>query len=923
MIWKHRIVRYIFICVAAVWLSGCSKTSIEEHMRRARETAANGDVPTSVIELKNVLQQDPNHVEARWLLARNYLNLGFGIGARKELRRIEDQRGDDPEYVVAVLQALLSEGRFEDVITRIEDLPADGVSARVAAAQTEAYVALGDRENAAEALARAESLAPDDPDVLLAKAIFAFANGDSAEAVGYARQAQSSRPRDPRAFIVEGRIQIPRGELTAAEAAFRAAVKLIPARSDAQAGVINALLAQGRAEEARAAAQKLVRQFPRAPLPQVLRATAQVMLGDNQAARDGLNEVLSLEPNNLIGRFLMARILFADGQLQQAEEMAGSVVKDAPASYAARKLYASVLIRNGRAGDAIALLEAAPAQTTQSAEGLEFMGMAYLEAGRIREATEFLAAAAEQKPDSAQIRSKLAFVKIAADDLDSALGDIAALVGDNADERRTRVLRLLVGIKKQHYDAVIAEAESLSQESPEDPLLHFILGVAYLGGEDRERAREEFLAALERDPKMASAMENLALVAHAEGDTTAEVDWLERALEVDPYRLKSQLALAQAKASTGDHVAALRILESVREAHPDRALPLVALARMYVALKDFPAALKAANEAAALVENNADVLLVRGYAELGTGDVKKALVTLEDAVRLAPDSPNAHYAMAAALHRAGRIADTRAELHTVLSKQENHLDSLRTLAQLEAAEGETERALEAATRIQQAFPDAVDGYVIEGDTRAATGTDDAGAAQAYDRALALGAGSDVVIRQYKLLMRQDQQSAALKKVAEWVEQHPDDVSGQFILALAYQQAGDTDRAISGYEKSLQLDDKAVGPMNNLAALYDEKGDPRALQLAEKAHSIHPDNPGVADTLGWIMLKRGKTRRAEELLRRALELLPAEPTIQYHLAVAYVQNGRQQDAIALLEKALEVDQFDGRSGAERLLKQVNR
>jgi Tfp pilus assembly protein PilF len=59
-------------------------------------------------------------------------------------------------------------------------------------------------------------------------------------------------------------------------------------------------------------------------------------------------------------------------------------------------------------------------------------------------------------------------------------------------------------------------------------------------------------------------------------------------------------------------------------------------------------------------EQSAAFALQRGVEKLGKGDVPGAIVDLEEAVRLGPKLPRAHYQLAIALRRQGAHGEARA-----------------------------------------------------------------------------------------------------------------------------------------------------------------------------------------------------------------------------------------------------------------------
>jgi len=114
-------------------------------------------------------------------------------------------------------------------------------------------------------------------------------------------------------------------------------------------------------------------------------------------------------------------------------------------------------------------------------------------------------------------------------------------------------------------------------------------------------------------------------------------------------------------------------------------------------------------------------------------------------------------------------------------------------------------------------------------------------------------------------------------------------------------------------------------LNNLAWLYQQIGNlPKASELAERALGLAPANGQIADTLGWILLAQGDTKRALIHLEAASTAIPGNAEINYHFAVALGRAGRTADARAILERVLGSGAaFTGKAEAEKLLEDLKR
>jgi Tfp pilus assembly protein PilF len=143
-----------------------------------------------------------------------------------------------------------------------------------------------------------------------------------------------------------------------------------------------------------------------------------------------------------------------------------------------------------------------------------------------------------------------------------------------------------------------------------------------------------------------------------------------------------------------------------------------------------------------------------------------------------------------------------------------------------------------------------------------------------------------------------------------------------MLASAYQERGKYQEAAAAYEKSYALHPDNLVLQNNLAWLYQELGDKKAIALADKLASAPgiESKPEVLDTTGWIFLQNGKEDKGLVLLQQAALLDARNVQIRYHLAVAFVKTGKKEDAKIELERLLKENKsFTERAAAEQLLK----
>jgi tetratricopeptide (TPR) repeat protein len=172
----------------------------------------------------------------------------------------------------------------------------------------------------------------------------------------------------------------------------------------------------------------------------------------------------------------------------------------------------------------------------------------------------------------------------------------------------------------------------------------------------------------------------------------------------------------------------------------------------------------------------------------------------------------------------------------------------------------------------------------------------------------------------------ERQEGKLDEMLAVIEQaaaaNPESADLQYRLGLLYQQMGKQDQAVAAYERALVIDDDLAVAKNNLAYLLTEVpgGDlDRALELAQEAKEERPDDPNAADTLGWVLLKRGVPGAAIGYLEEALERFPDQSSelrgiVGNHLAEAYEKNKESTKAVATSKDVIK--NFDKMASAAK-------
>ena len=123
---------------------------------------------------------------------------------------------------------------------------------------------------------------------------------------------------------------------------------------------------------------------------------------------------------------------------------------------------------------------------------------------------------------------------------------------------------------------------------------------------------------------------------------------------------------------------------------------------------------------------------------------------------------------------------------------------------------------------------------------------------------------------------------------------------RFYLAGVVLQNKNYAEAARRYREILEKEPENYQALNNLAWVLNEQNDPSALSYAEKAYANAPTNADVLDTFGWLLLNKGETKRAVEILTLAVAAAPKALEPRLHLAKAFLKSGDKPAAKRELE-----------------------
>lgn len=462
-------------------------------------------------------------------------------------------------------------------------------------------------------------------------------------------------------------------------------------------------------------------------------------------------------------------------------------------------------------------------------------------------------------------------------------------------------------------EEAIAHLESMAVQLPGDtaPVLQRLIELQILQ-EDLEAARTTLESMKDRYPDAGATHHASAQLALGEGDLETAASSLERWIAVNENLIALHM-LSNLELSRGNGQAALEAADRALElastgayrTRPTLCLRGRALLQLGQATNALPVLLKAERSTGAYPAGCKEALVAALYE---TGRHPRALEMLEPL--LAEEPPGRMAVMLFANHEAERHPE---RARALLEKRvETHPDDGRAharLVRLDQLAGDSEAALARSRKAVEAFPDSPQLTLLLGRTLATTNN--------LEEAITLFEGAlerwpeipETSAGLVNLLGRVGRIDEAREKMEALNTAGNLRASGQVTLARLRLRAEDETGAVELLETAVAANPNLAAAANDLAFLLARTGGDldRATELAQTARGQEPQSAQIADTLGWIYLKRDLMNAALVQFDEAISLADPQSiawaTANYHRALALQNLDRKEEALESMERAM--------------------
>lgn len=912
-------------------LAACGQRSEQDLLAAAQKRLEQKDAGGAVIELKNLLQQNPDNATGRHLLGKALLDAGDLAGAEIELRRAWELGAPRDELAPLLAQALLQSGQSRKVIGEFSDQSFSDPAAMSSVQQSLAlaFLAQGNVTEAKAAAGRALALQPDSEDAVVVGARTKLAAGFPDEAIAALDQVILKNPKAAKALQLKAEVLLARGKTEEAEPLLQQVLALEPNSYEARSLLLR--MAFGRQQID--AAAKLVEGMPPAlakkPQGRFLQAQLALAKGDAAKAKELSLPLLKLLPNYLPLLRVASGAHQQLGEIADAENLLNQAIKLAPEDLALRRQFAGLQLQRRAPAKTLETLKPVLEAAKADVETLLLAGKAHLMLGNFEAADQAFGAAAKLRPDDAKTGAALALSAIVRDSsapgganrakADAAIAqlrDIAAKdSGSNYDLMLINAL-----MRRNELPAALVALDKLAPKMKGSPVPDGLRGRIHLVRKDTAAAQAAFEAALKADAGYLPAVLGLVALDVQGNRTDAAVKRLEGFVTTQPHSGQARLALADLLVQTrapADRVTEV-LAAGVREEPTDAGLRS-ALIDQYLRLGDVAKAGQAAQEASAALPMNPDLLERLARTQLAAGDKVQASKSYSRVTVLAPTRAQGWLGLAQLRFLEQDFAGAEREVKRALEAEPTSIPAQRLLIQLAARQGRVDEALASLRERQKKNPQEAYALIAEADLETGRQHLDAAIA-ALRKAVALRDPADAPARLFAVLTLAKKRDEAQAFEAQWLAAHPQDLAFPAATADVLLARGELDGALTRYEALLKRSPDALPVINNVAWLRSKSGKPGARELAERGLKLNADYAPLRDTYATVLANEKDFSKAISQQRQLVADQPEQPAYRLNLAEILLQSGDKPAAKSELEGLAKLgNKFPQQPKVQALLK----
>ena len=674
-------------------LTGCSGGAEERatrYLEKGKELFSAGNYEKAKLEFRNVLQIDPNHVDARYQLAR--IVEEYDNETRAAVANYNKVIELDPTHLDAMLRVSRlyflggAVDKAMELVTKALELSPQNVDALTLIGGIHAR-----KDENDEALKYADSALVVDPEnveaIMLRSALY-NKNGESDQAIDLLLKGAQRYPQDVNFLKVLASIYASNDKLDKARDALEKVIKLQPdelshrvslaqffltndkkneaiqviriaeremaSKKEVRMALVQLLIAQGKLDLAESELLDYINKLPEEYEYRLVLSDIYKLQKDGVKQEAVLRELIQLakdQPDGLLAKTSLAAKLLEDGEETDARQLVDSVLKTNPGDNRALSLRANMAIANNDPDVAISAFRALLKDQPTNIFFMRQMAQAYIMKQELPLARDTLKVAVEIAPDNVELGFYFVQTLLRMGEPEPAIEHLQKLqmmeIANNAN----------YGLAEMFYRAYMAKS-------------------------DFDRAREQVNIILSQQPDKAQGYYLAGLVAQAQQQWGESIKQFDLAIDKQGDAVQPLSALVKSLLEQKKTDKALHRLDRVLKKYPEHFVAYNLKGEVLLARKEYGEAEKSFSAAIKIKPTLTILYRNLANARLAQKNVEGAIKTYRAGIDSNPESETLYVALASLYDRMGNQTGTIEVYESLLKQNPDSIVAANNLAMM-------------------------------------------------------------------------------------------------------------------------------------------------------------------------------------------------------------------------------------------------
>jgi putative PEP-CTERM system TPR-repeat lipoprotein len=919
-----------FIILCTVVCNSHAQESASNLYEKALISFQQEEITTSIIQLKNTLKQQSNHLPARILLAQALLTQGNGALAEIELNKARANNADKNRLVTLYAHAYLLQHKF-DLVIRITKSGNRGNKIESELLNYRGQAQIGQKlyRSADSTFTKVLAISPNNQIALLGRAQIALNALKPLIALKYVEQSMTSAKPFINGLIFKANILSQLGETSAALEAINKALAINETHMAAR--LTKAMLHINLQEYviAEPHVDFILNEIPNEPRAGYLKAliNASLQNSTDTTGNKKLTEViatLAAVPAEIMKNtpdyyYLAGITNFQFGNYADAKRYLEKYLTYVEFHLGSVQMIARISLQQGDTTTANNLLKKANLAHPNNANILTLLGMTNLQLKNPKKAENYFKQVLDMHPNSAIGISNLARSKMQSGEYQSAIDALLSIKNNKIDNVQVKLLLIDSFEKSNSFEQAISIALELTNQFPNESYFQQRLGSLYGWNKQFLQARKAFQQALSLDTKNIAAIVHLARMDIIENKTENARNFLNKQLELFPNNALIMVEVSDSFLFEKNNLEAQKWIEKAHAQSPNNYYILAKYTKIMVLNDKLTEAVELVDIYIGQNANSLDALRLIAELYQRKNQHQQAILALRDYVKRSFDKAPAYDILAKAQLVSGDINGAIQSYKKAIVDDQNSITAHIGLVNLVIKNKDEAFSLSLISSIANLTKSKSLEQVLLGDLYYALDNTDK-AKQHYFSALKLADQKQAILGLYQCFKKSGQLAQVIPHLRSWLKKYPNDLTIEISLADSYKHSGKLEQAADKYEQLLVKHGQLPILLNNIANIYYSLNESeKAQKSALEAYSYLKENVAIIDTYAWIESRLGNYEKALPLFRYALTKDYDNAAIKFHLAVTLKKLGRSVEAKNFLIEAVDSQQmFNEKEQAKSLL-----